>query len=409
MGKFDRFFNEEQRDTPKRKEPSESAVIRGLPDGRWVDDGVYRMDFSFEFGKPYGKSPLFCPDGMTIMKHFGAREPVVFLDLETTGLAGGSGTYAFLCGIGISSGQSFNVTQLFLSGPAKEPRWLKAIEAVIPPDACLVTYNGKTFDIPLLRTRHILSRSVPVWSDLPHIDLLHHARRLYRGHFESCSLGSMEKNVLQLRRSGEDIPGYMIPPLYIQYLNTKDAAPLRGVFYHNRFDIASLAALYCHIAYVLEGNSPNGYEIIRAGDTWYAHDNIERAVALWEHACEKPQANALAYMRKGFHAKREKDYGKARHEFLSALDAQQTNNASNPGSGMNPYALLEELAKLEEHKFRSPETALAFVRQALAWLKQNRYLLGHSFPQMNRSMLHRASRLDQKIKKGSPSPTDLPE
>lgn len=391
MGKFDRFFDEgeRQRAEPVRGRPPMS--VRGLPGGSWVDDGVYRVQSFHSLGAPHGRKILGRPEDMGVMETFGARGSVVFLDLETTGLSGGTGTYAFLCGVGFSSGDDFTVVQFFLEGPSKESRWLRAIDSVIPHDACLVTYNGASFDLPLLRTRHVLSRSSPSWDDAPHIDLLRHARKFYKGRLPSCSLDSMERNVLGVLRSGEDIPGRLIPEMYAQYLRTRDASHLAGVFYHNEIDIVSLAALYCHVARLMEGASQEGADLVKAGDIWMASGDPGRAEALWDRACEASQARVEAFLRKGFVAKRASDHASARDAFLSALGALR----EDPRRGADPVAfvLLEELAKIEEHAFKSPEAAMGYTAAALDWLRRNRYILGTSFARMQRSMSRRAMRL----------------
>jgi uncharacterized protein YprB with RNaseH-like and TPR domain len=395
MGKFDKFFDDDGSLRTGRARERSPLVVRGLPDGSWVDDGVYRMDRLYSFGAYHGRNILGRPEDMDVMKIFGARGSVVFLDLETTGLAGGTGTYAFLCGLGLASEENFRVIQFFLDGPAREYRWLGAIDSVIPRDACLVTFNGRSFDIPMLRTRHVLARSSPAWDDLPHIDLLYHARRFYKGRLESCSLGSMERNVLGVRRSGEDIPGYLIPGIYMRYLQTRDAQPLGGVFYHNELDIVSLAALYCHVARVMDGFSSDGRELVRAGDLWMATGRTDRAERLWNIASELPQSRAEAQVRKGYLAKRASDFESARASFLAALGSMRT---ESPGGDVTVYTLLEELAKLEEHRFKSPQNAMKHTLRAIDWLRKNRFLLGRSFGQMNRSMRQRAERLEKILK-----------
>ncbi|MDR0649270.1 MAG: ribonuclease H-like domain-containing protein [Synergistaceae bacterium] len=394
MGKFDRFFDDSDRQgaVPAKGEP---PAVRGLPEGAWVDDGVYRVQSFHRLGAPHGQKVLSRPEEMGAMEAFGARGSVVFLDTETTGLSGGTGTYAFLCGIGFSSGDDFTVVQFFLEGPSKESRWLRAVDSAIPRDACLVTYNGASFDLPLLRTRHVLSRSTPAWDGAPHIDLLRHARKFYRGRLPSCSLGSMERNVLGVRRSGEDIPGSLIPGMYARYLHTRDASHLSGVFYHNEIDIVSLAALYCHVAHLMEGASSDGADLIRAGDLWAASGNPGRAEALWDRACEARQGRVEALLRKGFAAKRAQDRASARDAFQRALGALR----DEPRRGADPtaYVLLEELAKLEEHAFKSREAAMRYTDMALEWLKRNRYILGASFTRMHQSMSRRAARLRRRF------------
>lgn len=412
MGKFDRFFDEpsnkkigksEER-VEKTRAPGASspAPIAGLPTGDWIAEGVYRLESRYRFSEPFGNAPLRAPDEIAVMRAFGATGRIVFLDLETTGLSGGTGTYAFLCGIGVTAGDFFNVVQFFLEGPAYEAEWLRAIDAIIPADSTIATYNGKAFDLPLLRTRHVLARSEPVWGRMPHIDILHLARRFYKGHLPSCSLGSMERNVLGVRRSGEDIPGALIPEIYARYLRSRDAAPLAGVFYHNELDIASLAALYGHLARLLEGDCPCGRTLQKAGDVWHALGDAERANALWARACASPDIEFEARARRAYRAKRARDYEAAREDFLFLL-AALTEGRIASHEWVTVYSLCEELAKLEEHRFRSPERAIAHTERAVSWLKRNRYLLGHAFAPMHRAMQHRRERLQKKLQSQTPS------
>lgn len=395
--RFDRYFGDEKIPQPSKKYDSRrTAEIVGLPEGRWLDDGVYLVESTHRPDEKYGHSPLGSPDEMEIMRRLGATGRAVFLDLETTGLAGGTGTYAFLCGLGFADGENFRVVQLFLTGPAKERSWLKAIDGFIPDDACLVTYNGRAFDLALLRTRHVLARSSPVWDRMPHIDLLLHARRLYRGILESCSLGTVEQRVLGVRRSGEDIPGYLVPALYTQYLRTRDASPLKGVFYHNELDIVSLAAFYCRVARILEGDCANGNEYLRAGDIWRSMGEAEVSERFWGAACEREDSRVEARVRRAYLAKKSGDFAAARDDFSAAL-ADLRAGARCCSELASAYTLLEELAKLEEHRFRSPERASGHVDDALAWLKSNRFLLGERYGQLHRDMMHRRTRLDKKL------------
>lgn len=405
MSKFDRFLDDLRKPGLAERHISHVATpktgdIRNLPEGGWIADGVYCTELRFKIGEPYGAVLFERPERMRIMRSFGAAEALIFLDLETTGLAGGTGTYAFLCGIGVAEGEFFKVLQFFLEGPAREKNWLEAIDAIVPKDACLVTYNGKTFDLPLLRTRHILSRSVPTWDRAPHIDLLQHARRLYRGRLESCSLGSMERHVLRVERTGEDIPGWQIPALYAEYLRSRDASKLHGVFYHNRQDILSLAALYCRVAHILEGNSEDGLDLTRAGDLWEACGYGERANELWNRACAFSASRVEAHSRRAFQAKRASDFAGAHREFLLALEAAKDTD-EGCGDRIALYTLLEEIAKLEEHRLGMPRTALAHANEALQWLFSHRYLLGRAFSQMHREMQRRVARLNRKTEKES--------
>jgi uncharacterized protein YprB with RNaseH-like and TPR domain len=181
---------------------------------------------------------------------FDPRE-AVFLDTETTGLAGGAGTYAFLVGIGFFDDRGFVVKQFLMPELAEEKEMLTLLADELRPFRSIVTFNGRTFDLPLLETRYILKGVRPDWGWDPHLDLLPVSRRLWRGHFESCRLGCLEEEVLGFFR-GEDIPGYAIPPLYVRFLREQRLSLLEPVLTHNRWDIASLAALAASICGIVE-------------------------------------------------------------------------------------------------------------------------------------------------------------
>jgi uncharacterized protein YprB with RNaseH-like and TPR domain len=166
----------------------------------------------------------------------------VFLDTETTGLAGGTGTYAFMVGVGFFDGEEFVLQQYFMRDYDEEEAMLLPLAELLEGAEAVVTYNGKAFDIPLLQTRFITARRRIALDDVPHLDLLHVARRLWRARLGDCSLANVERAVLGVIRQG-DIASYLIPQLYFDYLRTRDARRLSAVFYHNQQDILSLIAL----------------------------------------------------------------------------------------------------------------------------------------------------------------------
>ncbi|HEX2979166.1 MAG TPA: ribonuclease H-like domain-containing protein, partial [Anaerolineaceae bacterium] len=175
----------------------------------------------------------------------------MFLDTETTGLSGGTGTYAFLVGVGHFSPTGFQLSQFFMRDPAEEPAMLAALTDYLDPCQALVTYNGKAFDAPLLNTRYTLQGFTPPLPNLAHLDLLPLARRLWRDRLPSRTLSYIETNVLGANRTQEEVPGWMIPQMYFDYLRSADARPLRGVLYHNAMDILALAALFCRTVEML--------------------------------------------------------------------------------------------------------------------------------------------------------------
>lgn len=179
-------------------------------------------------------------------------EEFAFLDTETTGLAGGSGTYAFLVGVGRFEGDNFRLAQFFLRDPVEEPALLHLLEEFLGPCKTLVTFNGKSFDVPLLQARYITNGSPSPLKDLAQLDLLHLARRLWRERLPSRTLGYLEEHIIGETRTEEDTPGWMIPQLYFDYLRDGDARPLKGVFYHNLMDVLTMVALTNHTGHLLE-------------------------------------------------------------------------------------------------------------------------------------------------------------
>jgi len=167
--------------------------------------------------------------------------PLVLLDTETTGLGTAAGTVAFLVGVGRWAGASLEVRQLWLPDHAAEPALLDAIEALLPPAACLVTYNGRTFDWPLLVARYRLHRRAPPPLGA-HLDLLTVARQLWRHRLTDARLVSVEAGVAHLRRH-EDLPGALVPERFFAYLRDGSVRPLLAIGHHNREDVVTLGRL----------------------------------------------------------------------------------------------------------------------------------------------------------------------
>jgi uncharacterized protein len=176
---------------------------------------------------------------------------LLFIDLETTGLAGGAGTYAFLVGCAFFEPAGFRVRQYFLPGYQHERPLLDALGLLVRQSAGLVSYNGKTFDIPVLETRYQFNRLTPPFGDMAHVDMLHVARRFWRGaaaspgawpESDGCRLGRLERVLFGVRRVG-DVPGFEIPGRYFDFMRSGDAGPLEPVLKHNRLDLLSLALM----------------------------------------------------------------------------------------------------------------------------------------------------------------------
>jgi uncharacterized protein len=187
------------------------------------------------------------PAGLMDALGFGKIPPApcgrwAFLDTETTGLAGGSGTYAFLIGVGRITKEGFRVRQFFMRECAEEASVLRALHEHLTSFDTLITYNGKTYDQPLLETRYRMCGQKSPFGGLAHLDLLHGARRLWKLRLDSCRLMELERQILGFHREG-DLPGEMIPYVYFECLRSREAQTLMPIFHHNAMDILTLACL----------------------------------------------------------------------------------------------------------------------------------------------------------------------
>jgi len=188
-------------------------------------------------------------------------DEVLIFDLETTGLAGGAGTYPFLLGFADFRPTGLRTVQYFLPDFGRESIAFLAIQALIRDKNILLSYNGKSYDYPLLRNRYILNRMDNPFSDFDHLDLLHIARRVWKGSLDSCSLESIEREIFLFSRLG-DISGWLIPQAYFDYIRSGVIDDIMRVIYHNILDLLSLARLCLHLHNV-ENISASDNEILR--------------------------------------------------------------------------------------------------------------------------------------------------
>jgi len=170
----------------------------------------------------------------------------VFLDTETTGLSGGAGTFIFLIGLGYFTENQFCVRQYFMRDYDEEQALLSALNELLLKFESVITYNGKSFDLPLMETRFIMSGMEMNLKNPAHLDLLYPVRRLWKRRLENCSLSTVEREILGVYREN-DVPGYLVPEIYFRYLRTGDARDIKGVFEHNLQDILSLVVLTAKI------------------------------------------------------------------------------------------------------------------------------------------------------------------
>ncbi len=278
-------------------DPDEGRELPGVEARNTV--GVYhlieekhaldRRHGSLSFGELLVRSPKVAAQiaRQPALAHVSLRD-LAFIDTETTGLAGGAGTLAFLIGVGVFEGDAFVVRQYFLRDPSEEPAALAAIEAVLARCSGWVTFNGRAFDVPLLETRFTLNRRRAPFAGRPHLDLLNPARWLYRGRLESCALSSLEANVLGVPRTADDVPGALIPWMYVEYLRSQDPIAMRRVIYHNAMDILSMVTLAAHLLEVFDESG--AAERSRSAEDWLK-------LARWHESDERLLAAEAAYRR----------------------------------------------------------------------------------------------------------------
>ncbi len=320
-------------------------------------------------------------------------ERFAFLDTETSGLAGGTGTYTFLIGIARFEGNTLRLLQFFMRDPGEERAQLTALTEFLEPCTALVTFNGKSFDAPLLNTRYTVNGMESPLPDMAHLDLLPLARRLWRDRLPSRRLSELEIHILKANRSEEDVPGWLIPSLYFDYLRGGDARPLKGIFYHNTLDILALAALLNHIAHMLAeplGEAvEHALDLVAIGKLHEALGQIETAVQLFETGMSRNDLPELHY----WETQRRLSFLHKRHQNMTAAIKIWHIAAQ----GKQIYAHVE-LAKFYEHKQHDYHEATRWTQTAI-----NLLAAPTASPQERREWLadlkHRLERLQRKIKR----------
>ena len=323
-------------------------------------------------------------------------EDFLFLDTETSGLSGGTGTFVFLVGLGYWTQTGFHLIQLFLRDPSQEPGFLAGLAHYLSTYKTIVSFNGKSFDVPMLNTRHILNGFTTPFSQMQHIDLLPLARRLWRNRLASRALKDLEVEILDLSRTDEEVPGWMIPELYYEYLRTKDARPLANVLYHNAQDILSLGLLLNVMADLLENplqvSPKQGLDLIAVARMYEELNQWEIAVQLYEHSLANGNLPLPFYLdtikRYANLYRKQERYEEALQLWIKAAEYQQ------------PEACVE-IAKYFEHRQRDARRALDWVETALTYLKEVPSMPARAI--MQEELDHRARRLKLKLQRDSAS------
>ncbi|MGB8657908.1 MAG: ribonuclease H-like domain-containing protein [Candidatus Zixiibacteriota bacterium] len=329
-------------------------------------------------------------------------EEAAFIDCETTGLAGGTGTYAFLVGVGYLSGDDFWVEQYFMQDFHQERAILSAVAERLNGFKSLVSFNGRCFDVPLLQNRFVINRLDFDSANWDHLDLLFPSRRMWKRRIGECSLANLEHQVLGVQRE-IDVSSYLIPQIYFDYLRTGEADSLVPVFHHNAQDIFSLLRLSLLIDQTLEDHTLTD---IRCAEDLFSLSRIHYDLGDYQSSerCLRqtlseelpPEWRQLIHVSLGSVYKKMGLMEKAQEAWHEIVD------------GGFPFSIsaCEELAKYYEHRRREYHRALFFVEKAMSHMNADRQHIDNAMSRHGSARHagierweYRKSRLERKIEK----------
>lgn len=396
---LDRIYShkKEVKHFPDTRLQQQSTGLEELVGGRWINTpfgDVFRAEFIWDLNELYGNcnlSTIFSIEIQTFSETFLAPPPrsyetLLFLDTETTGLSGGSGTVAFMIGLGFIKNSSFHVHQYFISRLSHEEGMLELVQDVVNQYDTIISYNGKTFDIPLLNTRFLMNQRLPFESSLSHIDLLHHSRNLWKYSQENCKLTTLERDKLGFERE-EDIPGELIPGVYFEYMRLNRVDMLSQVFIHNRWDILTMMAVLLRImeSHIRQQAETNPLDDYAKGRLFRNRLDYERSISHYRNVLSSnitKQRRIQTLLELGSVFKKCGDFENAQGIWAEACDPDLP----------FCYEAYRELAKYFEHRKKDLNKARTIVYEALTRIQVYRSDEIHD-------LHNRLIRLERKIKK----------
>ncbi len=317
-------------------------------------------------------------------------EDILFLDTETTGLSGGVGTIAFQIGVGYFTADTFVVEQFLMHDYPEEAEMLRMLDGLMQRFSILCTFNGRTFDVPLLKSRYLMNRINNAHFPEIHADVLYPARRLWKLRLKKCTLGNLEEQLLHVQRD-DDLPGALVPQTYFQYLKDGDFSPLMKIIEHNKQDIVSLAQLFyfmCRQVDQPEGIA-DGEDLFSLAKAMEKRGKREKAMHCYRlsagHGMLGPSYQAMARM-----AKREGNC-EAAIKLYQAMLAQNR----------DPVTACEALAKLYEHQLKDIPGAISYTRQALLLLSEPSLFHDNAVQEQQNALQYRYARLRRKLSEQS--------
>lgn len=401
-------------DTPHPKKLNPNS-IENLLDGRLIETragNIYVVESIYPADFIHGNTPIQVNASLNYIAEWVGEPGIskfsthdfVFIDIETTGLSGGTGTYAFLIGAGRFDNDQFVLSQFFMSDPNREPAQLLAFEEFIAPSKAIISFNGKSFDIPVLNTRFTYHRWRSPFKEIIHIDLLHMARKLWRNRLPNRTLSNLEARILGAQRTEDDIPGWMVPALYFEFLRDGDARQLKRVFYHNEIDVLSLSSLLNYIANMVAEPHIQGREhasdLLSLGRLYEELGELDAAVNLYHQGLEHEDvlSNNVSRDLLGSATFRLAMIYKRKGKFEKAVELwEQTTKLNHIGAFI-------ELAKYYEHNAREYNTAIYWTNTALELINSAAghidLPIGVSIINKNlksEEFIHRLNRLNKKL------------
>ena len=372
----------------KRLGVSKNLEIHDLIEGKYVAENVFLVENNFKLNyEHYGNKLIKYKVHPLILKYSGLDkaniDDLLFIDTETTGLAGGTGTYVFQIGIGFYTKDKFILKQYFLTDLANEKELINQFINELNKDKIYVSFNGKSYDVPLLITRAIFNKCKGKINKFANIDLLHISRWIWRDILENYSLQNIERNILKSEREGElDIPGSEIPSAYFSYLDSRDATIMKNVIYHNKLDILSLTILLEKINKVLFSKNYKNVNKFEIGRVYLQNEYLEQAISIFKSILEIDPNHLSATKELSFIYKRNEDLSQACNLWLKAVECDEQ------------YAYIE-LAKWEEHKNNDYKKALEYTEKALNSKYEDYIYEGEEIKKIK----HRKRRLETLLKK----------
>jgi len=348
------------------------------------------------FSKSPASETSICSPSFDLKKAF-------FIDCETTGLAGGVGTYAFLVGIGYFQDSEFIIKQYFMRDFDEEPALLFEVSRELKNFQSLVSYNGKCYDLPLLENRFVVNRidfDSTTWS---HLDLLFLSRRLWKKRIQDCSLSNVEQKILNVERQ-IDVPSYLIPQIYFDYLRSGRIDQLIPVFHHNIYDILSLVGLSVYISQAIQDFRTAGIkdpiDLYSLGRFHFNLGNYPESIVCFEHALSKDMPTEwqqAIYINLAYVYKRRGSIEKSAQIWHHLLKEEYPFN----------FYVHEELAKYYEHKEKDYPQALQIVDKATECLNMNSHFPSNfNYQRVIESLKYRRTRLERKMRMHLRSKTD---